>query len=58
VAAWTAPTTPHAANGSGNAAVTNPVQVWATLVENIFTLQRRAWANMVGTAVTRRTNDS
>jgi hypothetical protein len=26
--------------------VNNPVQAWATLVENIFTMQRKTWANM------------
>jgi len=46
VATWTAPSTSRAVNAPGNASVTNPVQAWATLVENIFTMQRKTWANM------------
>jgi hypothetical protein len=40
----------------GNGSVPNPVQAWATLAENIFALQRRTWANLMG-AGTRRSDD-
>jgi hypothetical protein len=28
--------------------VVNPVQLWATLADNLFALQRRTWANIPG----------
>ena len=35
IAEWIAPSAPRVANAPGNGAATNPVQAWATLVENI-----------------------
>jgi hypothetical protein len=37
--------------------VVNPVQIWATLVENLFSLQRKSWTNMAGFAGTRNSQD-
>jgi len=60
VAEWTAPSAPRAvpqsewtgtassAPRAAAAAVVNPVQVWSTLVGNLFALQRKTWANFVG----------
>ena len=43
-----APSAPRATTPVAAAAVVNPVQAWAEVVNNLFALQRQTWANIAG----------
>jgi hypothetical protein len=55
VARLTAPSTPITASApsASSASAVNPLQVWTTLFENLFSLQRRTWATMASFAGSR-----
>jgi hypothetical protein len=57
VTPWTTPSTPRIEAATPRTTVANPLQVWASAFENLFSLQRKTWANLAGLAGTRNTQD-
>jgi hypothetical protein len=57
MAPWTAPSAPRAAAPTPSAMLLNPVQLWATVFHNVFSLQRKTLTNLVGLVGARNTQN-
>ena len=57
MAPWTAPSAPRAAAPAPSAMLLNPVQLWATVFHNVFSLQRKTLTNLVGLVGARNTQN-